>query len=142
MLPVTAFRLFKYLSVYQAAQTTNTTHQCEHNFLAGFGRLITGGQTPQDLKNVKINLPDLRGVKRQASEVLASQYWRPKNGGRPIKLKLKFYYANRPCRFQKCLQICSKCPNKNFLLVKFIDFFIEKKFSNFTNKTFLFEELY
>ena len=24
----------------------------------------------------------------------ASQYWRPKNEGRQIKLKLKFYYAN------------------------------------------------
>ena len=40
-------------------------------------------------------------TRRNAAKVLASQYWRPKNGGRQIKLKLKFYYANRPCRFQK-----------------------------------------
>ena len=40
---------------------------------------------------------------RLASKVLASQYWRPENEGRSIKLKLKFYYANRPCRFQKWL---------------------------------------
>ena len=48
-----------------------------------------------------ISLAQTHAAKRQASKVLASQYWRPIFRGRIFKLKLKFYYANRPCRFQK-----------------------------------------
>ena len=48
-----------------------------------------------------ISLAQTHEAKRQASKVLASQYWRPIFRGRIFKLKLKFYYANRPCRFQK-----------------------------------------
>ena len=51
------------------------------------------------------------------------QYWRPKNGGRPIKLKLKFYYANWPCRFQKCLWNHCKSSNMEVLFVNSIDLF-------------------
>ena len=65
---------------------------------------------------------------RKASKVLASQYWRPKIRGRLVKLKLKIYLPNRPCRFQKQLWICSKPSNKNFLLVKSMYFFSREKF--------------
>ena len=40
-------------------------------------------------------------ILRQASKVLASQYWRPIFRGRNFGLKLKFYYVNRCLGVQK-----------------------------------------
>ena len=64
----------------------------------------------------------------QASKVLASQYWRPKIRGRPIKLKLKIYLPNRPCRFQKQLQNHCNFTNTEVLLVSHKNFFVPEKF--------------
>ena len=71
---------------------------------------------------------------REASKVLASQYWRSKIRGRNFGLKLKFYYANRPLGTRKWHQNWNWTPNEPFLLVKSIDF---QEFWNFTNKFYL-----
>ena len=60
----------------------------------------------------------------KAAKFWPQQYWRPKNGGRPNKLKLKFYYANRPCRFQKQFQNHCKSSNKKVLLAISFNLFI------------------